>query len=79
MEAAKAVQGTHKMVTDEKYGIACYGWIDGNPVNFLTSADKTSMNEVTRKIGGCEKKADAPICIKRYNKGMQAIDRHDQL
>jgi hypothetical protein len=64
---------------DANYGIACYGWIDGNPVHFLTSADGITMNEVTRRIGRCKKNGKAPICIKRYNKGMQAVDRHDQL
>jgi hypothetical protein len=78
-EAAKVERGTHKMVSDEKYGIACYGWIDGNPVHFLTTADGTSTNEVTRRVGRQEKKVAAPICIKRYNHGMQAVDRHDQM
>jgi len=67
------------MVSDEKHGIACYGWVDGNPVHFLTSADGTVTNEVSRRIGRCDKKVKAPICIKRYNHGMQAVDRHDQL
>jgi hypothetical protein len=78
-EAAKVERGTHKMVSDAKYGIACYGWCDGCPVHFLTSADGTSTNEVTRRIGRCDKKVKAPICIKRYNHGMQAVDRHDQM
>jgi hypothetical protein len=78
-EAAKVDRGTHKMVLDANYGIACYGWIDGNPVHFLTSADGMTTNEVTRRIGRSEKKGNAPICIKIYNKGMQAVDRHDQL
>jgi hypothetical protein len=37
---------------------------------FLT-ADGTVANEVTRRIGRQERKVQAPICIKRYNKGMQ--------
>jgi hypothetical protein len=41
--------------------------------------DGTVANEVTRRIGRQERKVQAPICIKRYNKGMQAVDRHDQL
>jgi hypothetical protein len=68
------------MVSDENYGIACYGWIDGKPVNFLTSADGTATNEISRRVGRCDNKVKAPICIKRYNHGMQAVDRHhDQL
>jgi hypothetical protein len=80
-EAAKVERGTHKMVSDENYGIACYGWIDGNrnTVHFLTSADGMATNEVSRRVGWCDKKVQAPICIKRYNHGMQAVDRHDQL
>ena len=27
-EAAKVDRGTHKMVSDETHGIACYGWIE---------------------------------------------------
>jgi hypothetical protein len=85
MEAAKVDQGTHKMVSHANYGIACYGWIDGNPVHFLTSADGTTTSEVTRRIGRSKKKVKAPICIKRYNKGMQAwtgminCDKHFRL
>ena len=78
-EASKVERGTHKMVSDKKYGIACYGWIDGNPVHFLTSADRSTTNEVSRRVGRAQKKVNAPICIPRYNKGMQAVDHHDQL
>ena len=78
-EAAKVERGTHKMVSDEKHDIACYGWLDGNPVHFLTSADGTVTNEVSRRIGRCNKKVEDLICIKRYNHGMQEVDRHDQL
>lgn len=78
-EATKVERGTHKMVSDAQYGISCYGWVDGNPVHFLTTADGTVLNEVTRTVGRVKKKVSAPICVKRYNKGMQAVDRHDQL
>jgi hypothetical protein len=68
------------VVSDENYGIACYRWIDGNPVHFLiSSADGMVTNEVSRRVGRCDKEVKAPICIKRYNHGMQAVDRHDQM
>ena len=67
------------MVLDIDHGIACYGWIDGNPVHFLTSADGTVTNEVSRRVGRCDKKVNAPICIKQYNEDMQSVDIHDQL
>jgi hypothetical protein len=78
-EAAKVDLGTHKMVSDANYGIACYGWIDGNLVHFLTSADGTTTNEITKRIGRSKKKVKAPICIKLYNNGKQAVGRHVQL
>jgi hypothetical protein len=57
------------MVSDEKHGIACHGWIDGDPVHFLTSADGTPTNEVTRRIGRRDKKVNVPNCMKRHNHG----------
>ena len=78
-KAAKVERRTHKMVSDEKHGVAHDGWVDGNPVHFLASADGTVTDEASRRIGQCDKKVKAPICIKRHNHSMQTVDRHDQL
>ena len=51
----------------------------GNPVHFLTTADGTSTSAVNRRVGRERISVRAPIGIKNYNKGMQAVDRHDQL
>jgi hypothetical protein len=45
------------MVSDKNM-VLLYGWIDGNPVHFLT-ADGTVANEVTRRIGRQERKVQA--------------------
>ena len=63
----------------EKKNIAAFGWLDGNPVHFITTADGSGMTTVTRRIGRERKTIEAPIGIRQYNKGMQAVDRHDQL
>jgi hypothetical protein len=78
-KVAKVERGTHKMASDEQHGVACHGWVDGNLIHFLRSADGTSTDEVSRRIGQCDKRVKAPICIKRHNGGMQAVDRHDQM
>jgi hypothetical protein len=63
---AKRDRGTHKWVSKNMY---CYGGLMATRSIFLT-ADGTVANEVTRRIGR-RRKLQAPICIKRYNKGMQ--------
>ena len=68
-----------KMATCEKEGLVAIGWVDGNPVHFLTSADGTDESSTVRRVGGEKKNVKAPTSIKRYNHGMQAVDRFDQL
>ena len=78
-EAKDRGRGTIKNMMDFKNQIVAYGWVDGNPVHFLTSADGTGTSSVTRRVGRESVRVRAPACIKKYNKGMQAVDRHDQL
>ena len=78
-EANNQSRGLFKKMVDAKNHIAAYGWIDGNPVHFLTTADGTTTTEVKRRIGKKVERIKAPIAIKRYNQNMHAVDRHDQL
>lgn len=78
-DAGKLERGETKVMMDHGKGITAYGWLDGNPVHFLTTADGNSMATVYRRIGREKKNVPAPIAVKKYNKGMQAVDRHDQL
>jgi hypothetical protein len=66
-------------MVDVRNHLAAYGWVDGNPVHFLTSADGTATTMVNRRIGKQTQKVRAPIGIRRYNANMHAVDRHDQL
>ena len=78
-EASNQGRGAIKRMVDVNNHLAAYGWVDGNPVHFLTSADSTSSTEVKRRVGKQIARVTAPKAIKRYNKNMHAVDRHDQL
>jgi len=72
-------RGSVRGMIERKKRIAAFGWLDGNPVHFLTTADGSGMTKVTRRVGRDHQSVEAPIGIKQYNIGMQAVDRHDQL
>ena len=78
-EANNQGRGAIKKMVDHHNQLAAYGWVDGNPVHFLTSADGTATSTVNRRIGRQVQKVRAPIAIRRYNHNMHAVDRHDQL
>jgi Transposase IS4 len=72
-------RGTIKGMIEKRKRIAAFGWLDGNPVHFITSADGNGVTNVDRRVGRERKTIEAPIGISKYNIGMQAVDRHDQL
>lgn len=72
-------RGSMRGMIERRKGIAAFGWLDGNPVHFLTTADGNGDTEVKRRVGRERMSVRAPIGILQYNKGMQAVDRHDQL
>ena len=78
-ETKNKKRGEVKVAVEENVGMTAFGWIDGNPVHMLTTADGTSMSKVTRRVKSVKKTIDAPSAIVKYNHGMQAVDRFDQL
>ena len=78
-EAKNLGRGQIKCMVDTHHGIAAMGWTDGNPVHFLTTADGVKVSEVKRHVGRDKLTIRAPDGVKKYNKGMQAVDRNDQL
>ena len=78
-ESKNKRRGEVKVAVEEKQGMVAFGWIDGNPVHMLTTADGTSMSKVTRRVKSEKQQIDAPTAIVKYNHGMQAVDRFDQL
>ena len=74
----KENRGSVKMTVNERYGLIAAGWIDGNPVHIISSADTTDLTQVRRRVGGDRKLIQAPEAVANYNKGMDGVDRHDQ-
>ena len=77
-EATKSGRGAMKVATNAKFSLTALGWVDGNPVNFLTSADETEATSVRRRVGKDKITIRAPAAVRKYNHGMQGVDRFDQ-
>jgi hypothetical protein len=78
-EKSNLYRGSIKGMIEKRKRIAAFGWLDGNPVHFITTADGNAATTVNRRIGREQKAIEAPVGIRNYNAGMQAVDRHDQL
>lgn len=78
-DAKKYNRGCYKMAVCTEFGIVEFGWLDGNPVHMLTTADGTAVSSVYRQIGRKRVPVKAPVAVPRYNNRMQAVDRIDQL
>eukprot|EP00957_Ditylum_brightwellii_P189628 14434701-Ditylum_brightwellii.AAC.1 len=71
--------GSYKVACNKKYGTTTYGWLDGNPVHRMTTADGTGVTHVSGQVA-CEKlQVNSPTVIPKYNSAMQAVDHIDQL
>mmetsp|Transcript_2712 Transcript_2712/g.3856 ORF Transcript_2712/g.3856 Transcript_2712/m.3856 type:complete len:114 (-) Transcript_2712:775-1116(-) len=55
------------------------GWVDRNPVHLLTTVDGTKGSSVKRRIRSQVQTVIAPLAVRRFNHGMQGVDRFDQL
>ncbi|MGH7955149.1 MAG: hypothetical protein ACREOZ_04230, partial [Gloeomargaritales cyanobacterium] len=62
-----------KIAVNEQFRMTAAGWLDGNPVHLLSTADGSEIGTVTRRTGGRQQDVSAPVLVKRYNKAMQAV------
>jgi len=76
-EAKQAGRGAMKLATCAEEGLLAIGWVNGNPVHFLTTADGTDETHTQRQVGNRRRKQRAYVAIKPYNHGMRAVDRFD--
>ena len=76
-EANKGKRGDLRIATSQDPPLVAFSWLDGNPVNFLTSADGTEHAEVKRRIARNKQSVPAPAAVARYNKNMQAVLSND--
>jgi len=72
-------RGSYRMAVAIKENMTIFGWNDGCAVHMLSTADGTQMGSVQRQIKSVSQTVQAPLVVPRYNKGMQGVDRHDQL
>ena len=49
-EARKEKRGSCRLAVNQENNLVAIGWIDGNPVHLITTADGTEMTHVTRRV-----------------------------
>ena len=72
-------RGAYRFGSESTYGMVAFSWVDGNPVNMITTADGSNIDSVTRRIGKKKFNIQSPMAIQQYNKNMDAVDRWDQM
>ena len=78
-DSKKYPRGSYCVAVNKEHNMCAYGWLDGNPVHLLSTADGTGTSSVLRQIGRTKQQIPAPKALPRYNMSMQAVDRVDQL
>jgi hypothetical protein len=78
-EARKERRGSCRLAVNQENNLVAIGWIDGNPVHLITTADGTEMTQVKRRVQQEQRQQSAPTAVRKYGRGMQAVDRFDQL
>ena len=77
--ARKERRGASRLAVNLENNMVAMGWIDGNPVQLITTADGTELSHVKRRVEREQQQQSAPMALRKYNRGMQAVDRFDQL
>ena len=78
-DVKRVSRGTTKVAVCNDKTLVAMGWVDGNPVHFLTTADGTNQSTVQRRVNSSRETVRAPKSVVNYNANMQAVDRLDQL
>jgi hypothetical protein len=55
------------------------GWLDNKAVNFISTADSTTITTVQRRIQNKKVEIPAPEVVYNYNRFMGGVDQHDKL
>lgn len=72
-------RGSYQFAVNTEYNMSMHCWHDKNPVHVLSTADSTTVEEVSRKQGSDKIIVQCPSTIKNYNKNMQAVDQFNKL
>eukprot|EP00957_Ditylum_brightwellii_P053159 4030773-Ditylum_brightwellii.AAC.1 len=72
-------QQSYKVAANRQHEIIAYGWLDGNPVYLVSTADGTGLTFVKQQVQSSKQRINAPIGVKSYSNAMQAVDHIDQI
>jgi hypothetical protein len=67
------------MAVNEDHQMIAVGWLDNRDVNLVSTADTTETVNVLRRVQNEKKEIPAPEVVKKYNKFMGGVDKHDKL
>ena len=59
-EAHQHERGTSRVAINQDFGLVPFGWLDGNPVHMLSSADGAEMATVKHTLRGEKLKSVLP-------------------
>eukprot|EP00957_Ditylum_brightwellii_P049215 3734156-Ditylum_brightwellii.AAC.1 len=71
--------GSYKVAGNRKHLIVAYGWLDGNPVHLMSTADGTGLTYIKQQIQISKQSVNALKAIPRYDNAMQAVDCIDHI
>ena len=79
LEARNMEHGSLWMMVNMHFGIMAFGWLDGNPVHMLSTADGTNVSTIShstisQRVNITEVEMKAPTAMGKYNMHMQAVD-----
>jgi hypothetical protein len=78
-EAISLPRGTIRYAVNPTHNIIAVGWLDNKVVNFISTADTTTVKTVKRRVTDSKVEVAAPEIIANYNKYMGGVDQHDRL
>jgi len=78
-EAKYHRRGACRFATSVSHNMTAWGWVDGNPVCMMSTADGTDLSTVKRQVGREKRTVMAPDAVKNYNKFYGGVDHFDSL
>ncbi len=71
--------GYYRCAVNVEHNILAVGWLDNKAVNFISTADSTTVKSVQRRFNNENLQIPAPEVVCQYNKYMGGVDKHDKL
>eukprot|EP00957_Ditylum_brightwellii_P204703 15340463-Ditylum_brightwellii.AAC.1 len=75
-DSHQLTRGIYKVACNKNYGIATYGWLDGNPVHLMTTADGSGVTHVSCQVA--REKLQLKMALWNMGIGNDDIHFHEQ-